>query len=79
MAHDGLKIKLGEFEVPLLSSYHRQPNSYAGLQNNWSNIHIVNKSVVIAITLHVYVLIACDERGQSLYTNQLVSIVITTV
>ena len=41
------------------------------------NIQILNKTVVIAITLHVYVLIACDERRQSLHANnQLVSIVI---
>ncbi len=40
------------------------------------NTQILNKTVVIAITLHVYVLIACDERRQSLHTNQLVSIVI---
>ena len=38
------------------------------------NIQILNKTIVIAITLHVYVLIACDERRQSLHTNQLVSI-----
>ncbi len=30
------------------------------------NIQILNKTV-IAITLHVYVLIACDERRQSLH------------
>ena len=29
------------------------------------NIQILNKTVVIAITLHVYILIACDERRQS--------------
>ena len=40
------------------------------------NIQILNETVVIAITLHVYILIACDERRQSLHTNQLVSIVI---
>ncbi len=40
------------------------------------NIQILNKTVPIAITLHVYVLIACDERRLSLHTNQLVSIVI---
>ncbi len=40
------------------------------------NIQILNKTVVIAITLHVYVLIAGDERRLSLHTNQLVSIVI---
>ena len=40
------------------------------------NIQILNKTVPIAITLHVYVLIAGDERCQSLHTNQLVSIVI---
>ncbi len=39
------------------------------------NIQILNKTVPIAITLHVYVLIAGDERRQSLHTNQLVSIV----
>ena len=39
------------------------------------NIQILNKTVPIAITLHVYVLIASDERRQSLHTNQLVSIV----
>ncbi len=37
------------------------------------NIQILNKTVPIAITLHVYVLIAGDERRQSLHTNQLVS------
>ncbi len=36
------------------------------------NIQILNKTVVIAITLHIYVLIACDKRFQSLHTNQLV-------
>ena len=40
------------------------------------NIQNLNKTVVIAITLHVYVAIACDERRESLHTNQLVSIVI---
>ena len=40
------------------------------------NIQILNKTVVTAITLHVYVLIAGDERRLSLHTNQLVSIVI---
>ncbi len=40
------------------------------------NIQILNKTVVIAITLHVYVLIAGDGRRLSLHTNQLVSIVI---
>ncbi len=40
------------------------------------NIQISSKTVVIVITLHVYILIACDERRQSLHTNQLVSIVI---
>ncbi len=35
------------------------------------NIQILNKTVPIAITLHVYVLIAGDERRQSLHTNQL--------
>ena len=40
------------------------------------NIQILNKTVPIAITPHVYVLIAGDERRQSLHTNQLVSIVI---
>ena len=39
------------------------------------SIQILNKTVPIAITLHVYVLIAGDERRQSLHTNQLVSIV----
>ena len=43
------------------------------------NIQILNKTVPIAITLHVYVLIAGDERRQSLHTNQLVSIVINIV
>ena len=40
------------------------------------NIQILNKTVVIAIILHVYVLIACDKRRLSLHTNQVVSIVI---
>ncbi len=40
------------------------------------SIQILNKTVPIAITLHVYVLIAGDERRQSLHTNQLVSIVL---
>ncbi len=38
------------------------------------NIQILNKTVVIAITLHVYVLIPGDERRLSLHTNQLLSI-----
>ncbi len=42
------------------------------------NIQILNKTVPIAITLHVYVLIAGDERRQSLHSNQLVSIVINS-
>ena len=43
---------------------------------NGQNIQILNKTVVIGI--HVYVLIVCDERRQSLHTNQLVSIIIAT-
>ncbi len=46
---------------------------------NGQNIQILNKTVVIAITLHVYVLIARDERRLSLHTNQLVSIVIIII